>query len=366
MTRSLAGSVALLSSSALAAATLCAQSLDRKVSAVSDGLVQFHFAARDGICGNGRNWLRTDEDGWYGSFNSETMRGEGCATGPVRVVITRANREVVKIDTYAGPLAVDPAAGQDLGAVPARDAVSYLLGLASNLDGRPAREALFPAMLADSAPVTPALLQLAKDQSRPRDLRRSAVSWASRRRAEPGGVGAATVARALDQIVRDRSESESVRQQALSTIAGFNRGEGIPVVMGLANENDQWLSRQAYQAIARSGDPRARQFIREAVQRTGLQDETRATLIRGLGDEYATGADLKLLRDLYPKLDSDREREALMSVVANAGGRDNTEWLLRIAQSQTESVQRRRRAISLLARLDDPRVRDALKGMVER
>ena len=359
-------SIALLGSLAITGPSLCAQSLDRRVSAVGDGLVQFHFAARDGICGNGRNWIRTDEDGWYGSFNSETMRGEGCATGPVRVVITRADRNVVKIDSYAGPLAVDPAAGQDLGAMPAREAVTYLLGLASKLDGRPAREALFPAMLADSAPVTPTLLELVRDQSRARDLRRSAMSWVSRRRAEPGGAGASAVAKALEQVARDRNESESVRQQALSTIAQFNRGEGIPAVMNLASESDQWLSRQAYSTIARSGDPRARQFIRDAVQRSGLSDETRSALIHGLGDDYATGADLKLLRDLYPKLDSDKEREAVMSVVANAGGRENSEWLLHIAQSQTESVQRRRRALSMLARLDDPRVRDALKGMIER
>ena len=328
--------------------------------------MQFHFATRDGICGNGRSWLRTDEDGWYGSYNGETMRGEGCGSGPVRVVITRAGRETVKIDTYAGPLYVDPAAGQDLGVVPAREAASYLMNLASTLDGRPAREALLPAMLADSAQVTPVLLQLARDQSRPRDLRRSAISWASRRRAEAGGVGVATVARMLDQLVRDRSESESVRQTALSTIAQLNRGEGIPVLMTFAAESDQWLSKQAYSSLARSGDPRARQFVRAAVQRTGMPEETRASLIHGLGDEYATGADLKLLRDLYPNLDNDRERDAVMSVVANAGGKDNAEWLLGIARSQTESVQRRRRAISLLAKLDDPRVRDGLKGLVER
>ena len=177
------------------------------------------------------------------------MRGEGCGSGQVRVVITRAGRETVKIDTYAGPLHVDPVAGQDLGVVPAREAASYLMNLASTLDGRPAREAVLPAMLADSAQVTPVLLQLARDQSRPRDLRRSAISWASRRRAEAGGVGAAAVAQTLDA------------------------------------ESDQWLSKQAYSSLARSGDPRARQFVRATVQRTGMPEETRASLIHGLGDD---------------------------------------------------------------------------------
>jgi HEAT repeat protein len=104
----------------------------------------------------------------------------------------------------------------------------------------------------------------------------------------------------------------------------------------------------------------------DAVRKADLDDESRLEAIRGIGDEYSTAADLKLLRDLYPSLNSDRERDALISAVAQAGGSDNATWLLAIAKSTTEPAQRRRHAVSLLSKFDDPRVKDALKDLIER
>jgi HEAT repeat protein len=345
-----------------------AQTLASRVAAAGDAPVQFHFAAREGVCGDGRNYFHADDDGWYGSFSysSDGVRNPPCQSGPVRVVIVRAGRDVVKVETYAGPLMPDQGAAKDLGAVSSREAATYLLSVAASAEGRPAREALMPAMLADSAVVTPTLVQMVKDEARGRDLRKSAISWLARRRAEPGGVGAATVARTLDQVVRDRNENESVRQQAMSTISRFDRGEGIPTLIGFAGDADHWIARQAFQNIARSGDPRARQYIRDAVKKADLDEEMRTEAIRGIGGEYSTGADLKLLRDLYPSLNSDRERDQLISVVAQAGGTENSTWLLGIAKSSTEPIARRRRAVSLLSKFDDPRVKEALKDLIDR
>lgn len=342
-----------------------AQSLDRRMAGTPDGSVQFHFAARAGVCGNGRNFMRADDNNWYTSYNGDGGGRDVCADGPVRVVITRAGRDVVKIETFAGPLAADEHGGRDLGVAGAHEAATYLLGLATTLDGRPAREALTPAMLADSSVVTPQLLQLAKDQSRARDLRRIAISWLARRRAEAGGAGTDAVARVLDQLVRDRTESESVRSLALSTISSPDRGEGIPVLIKFSSDADTWLSRQAFSSLSRSGDPRAREYIRAAATRSDLAEENSVSAIQSLGGEYATGADLKALREMYPSLNSDRQRDALISTLASAGGTENATWLLAIAKSSIEPAQRRRRAISLLTKFDDPRVRDALKEMVD-
>jgi uncharacterized protein (UPF0147 family) len=350
-----------------AAASANGQSLDRRIAGASGEAVQFHFSARDGVCGNGRNWLRADEGNWYGTWNGNGGGpGENCAAGPVRVVLTRAGHDVVRIDTYAGPLASDPAGGQDLGAASAREAATYLIGLAGTLDGRPAREALLPAMLADSVMVAPLLAQLAKDQTRARDVRRSAISWLARRRGEPGGLGAAAVERTLDQMVRDRNESEAMRQSALSAIGSLDRGEGIPALIAFAGDADAWLSKQAISTLTRSGDPRARAFTRDAARRTDLAEESREAAIRGLGDEYASAADYKLLRELYASLNTDRQRDAVIGTLASAGGAENAQWLLAIAKSPTEPAQRRRRAISLLSKYDDPRVRDALKELIDR
>jgi hypothetical protein len=257
----------------------------------------------------------------------------------------------------------DANGGQDLGAVPAREASSDLLGLAATLDGRPARDAVFPAMLGDSVVVTPQLLQLAKDQGRSRDMRSSAISWLARRRSEAGGVGAQVVGHTLDQIVRDRNESESLRQSALGTISSLDRGEGIPILVGFAGDADAWLSRRSLESLSGSGDPRARAFIRQQVRRVDLAEESRASAIRGLGNSYATAEDFKLLRELYPTLNTDVQRDAVINTLATAGGSENANWLVALARSPTESLQRRRRVISLLGRSDDPRVKDALKEL---
>jgi hypothetical protein len=339
--------------------------LERQIASAGDSPAQFHFAARAGVCGNGRTYFRSDDDSWYGTvYSGDGMRNDQCVNGPVRVIVTRAGKDVVRVETYVGPQAPDAPPAKDLGGVSTKEAVAYLLNVAATTDGKPARDALTPAMLADSAVVTPKLLEIAKDQSRSRDIRRSAINWLARRRDESGGVGGAGIAKALDQLVRDRTESETIRNQALSTISRFDRGEGIPVLMGFAGDQDKWLAKQAFQTLARSGDPRARQFVREQIKRADLDEDTRAEAIRGIGDDYATSADMKMLRDLYPTLNSDRERDAVLSSVANAGGSDNTSWLLGIAQSKTEPAGRRRRAVSLLSRYDDARVKEALKGMI--
>lgn len=355
------------------ALTLCmapslagAQAVERMVAGAGDGTVQFHFAARDGVCGNGHNFYRASEMGYFSSFSNGDGNDDSCARGPVRVVIVRTGREVVRIETYAGPLGNDPDGGRDLGQVSARDATSYLLTLAATLDGRPAREALQPAILADSAVLTPQLTQLAKDQSRPRDVRSSAIGWLARRRGEAGGVGAVAVQRTLDAIVRDHDESESIRRTALSTIGNFDRGEGIPLLIGFAGDADGWIAHQSLNSLANSGDPRARQFVREALKRTDLPSDSRAEIIRGLGNEYASASDYKLLRDLYPAVNTDQERNAIIGVIGNAGGSENVNWLLAIAKSPTETAGRRRQAVSVLSRNDDPRVRDALKGLIDR
>jgi hypothetical protein len=341
------------------------QSVDRLVASAGDGTVQFHFAARDGVCGNGRNFYRASELGYSSSYGNGMNGDESCIKGPVRAVIVRAGREIIKIETYAGPLANDPDGGKDLGAVPARDAATYLIGLAGTLEGRPARDAMQPAMLADSAVVTPQLTLLARDPMRARDVRSSAISWLARRRAEQGGVGAAAAQRTLDAIVRDRNESETIRRQALTTLGGLDRGEGIPLLVAFAGDADSWISKQALQSLANSGDPRARQFVRTAVRRTDLPEESRAAAIRGIGNEYAVASDYKLLRELYPTVNSDQERNAIINTVANAGGSENADWLLALARSSTEPASRRRQAVNALSRNDDPKVRDALKGLVD-
>lgn len=150
---------------AAAAGPATAQTLERRVAGAPDGNVTFHFASRADVCGDGRTYIRAD-DMWMGSFN-DGVRAMECQRGPIRVVLVRDGRDVLRIQTYAGPVAEEPGA-TTLGAVPAAEAAGWLLGMAARLDGRPGREAIMPAALADSALVTRELLAIARNTVRSR------------------------------------------------------------------------------------------------------------------------------------------------------------------------------------------------------
>jgi len=147
-----------------------AQNLAQRIASAPDGAVQFTFAARPGVCGNGRSYYSINGSSWYGTINDNTMRSDPCQPGPVRVVLGRAGKEVVDVNVFVGPVQSSPGT-TDLGAVAGREAADYLLSLAARTDGRPGRDAIGPAMLADSAVVTPQLLAIARDQSRSRETR---------------------------------------------------------------------------------------------------------------------------------------------------------------------------------------------------
>src|SRR5688500_10344134 len=178
---------------AIGASATEGQSLATRINAVRNGRVNFTFAAREGVCGNGRSFGSAGSalnSGSY-SFMSDGRLSEPCERGPVRVVLDRADGGVIDVNTYVGRVSdasVSAAdAGTSLGAVRASEAAQYLLGLAATVDGKPGRDAILPAVLADSVDATPQLLAIARDESRPRETRRSAISWAGRQSDAAGG-----------------------------------------------------------------------------------------------------------------------------------------------------------------------------------
>src|SRR5690606_35408671 len=118
---------------------------------------------------------------------------------------------------------------------------------------------------------------------------RSAISWLAR---VPGAVEA-DVAEALSTLARDANDTPSVRQSAVAALGRLEGGVGVAALSRLAREaaDDVWLGREATRALARSGDPRARDFLRDAVANAQLPDAQRAAAISGLGNDLATGAD---------------------------------------------------------------------------
>jgi HEAT repeat protein len=335
------------------ASPACGQPLARRLESVSAANVEFHFAARSGVCGDGRYYIRTDNDSWIGSW-SDAMRPAPCDGGPVRVVLVRADREPVRLETFVGPLTHDSSAS-DVGRVSAQEAAAYLLGIARANEGRVARDALLPASLADSASVVAPMLAIARDQTKARELRRSALGYATRRRATPDALGTDETIRTVLAMARDETEHSNMRQHAASQLGSFPRGEGIPALVQLASSGtDVWLAKYAAEVLGRSGDPRARRALRELAESDNANGDVRAQAIRGLVNEYATGQDAELLRRIYPKLASDRTKDAALDAAASVGGASNREWLVGIVRNTSEQTRQRQKAAGLLDRAGTP------------
>ena len=328
-----------------------AQNLAQRISNAPDGAVQFTFAARPGVCGNGRTYYSMNGSMWFGTMNDNTLRSEPCQPGPVRVMLGRAGRDIVDVNVFVGPVQPAPNGTTDLGAVPAREAADYLLSLAARVDGRPGRDAITPAMIADSAIVSPQLLAIARDQARARETRSHAISWLGRGFEERGGVAPAELARALGTITRDENDNQQVRSSALRVLSRQENGEGIPALIEISRTTqDVWLGKQSLTVLAQSGDPRARTYLRTVVQRDDLNDEMRATAIRSIGRDYATTQDAEFLRGLYAKLSTEKAKDAVLSSLGEMGGTANAKWLLTIASNNDETLRLRRRAVQLSER----------------
>jgi HEAT repeat protein len=339
---------------AAAAPVARSQSLAGRVNSAPDGRVQFSFAARPGVCGNGRTYIQTAPNSItgtvnytgnvYGNFN-DGMRADPCVPGPVRVVIDRADRLPLTVQAFVGPADTTLRGVTDLGRVRAQDAADYLLSLANTVDGRAGRDALFPAMLADSANTAATLVTIAKNTALPRETRRSALSYMGRSTDGMQSIPA-SVTDPILAIARDETDNQSVRQQALSVLGRLDHGAGIPSLIQLSQQTQSnWLAKESMSTLSRSGDPRARQYLRTAVKRTDLPDEVLTVALRALGQEYATAQDAALLREIYPTLKTDRAREAVFQALADIGGSENTKWMLALAQNGNEQLPMRRRAL---------------------
>jgi len=209
-------------------------------------------------------------------------------------------------------------------------------------------------MLADSANTAPTLVTIAKNTALPRETRRSALSYMGR---STDGMQTipSSVTEPILAIARDESDNQSVRQQALSVLGRLDHGSGIPPLVQLSQQTgSSWLAKESMSVLARSGDPRARQYLRTAVKRTDLPEEVLTVALRALGQEYATAQDAALLRQLYPTLRSDRSREAVFSALAEIGGTENTKWMLDMAQNGSENISMRRRSLEAANRSGAP------------
>ena len=336
-------------------ASLGAQSsLRSRVEGGGDARVQFRYAARADVCGIGSS-IQVGTSTYINTGNSNLWNGAdrpACRRGPVVVRVTRAGGMVVGVDTEIAPES-NPEGVTDLGAVSAAAAADYLLDLAARAEGRPGREAILPAMLADSATVWPKLIEIARNGALSRSVRQGAMSWLGRELDRSSGDEARQASAALVAIATNPDEMTPIRQQAVSVLARSERAD-LAALTRMATGTDTWLRQAAIQALASSGDPRAREFLRTAFLDPALPEALRTSVIRGLGREYATGKDIELLRSRFPSLTSAASKQAVLSVLAEQGGAANQQWLLGVATDPNATPELRGHAIEAVQKAGAP------------
>jgi len=227
---------------------LAGQSLSQRMAAVTDGTVRFSFAARPGVCGNGRN-IFTDRD--------DRDWERECDDGPVRVVLTVANRRLLSLRSYLGGRWRAGSAATDWGLVPARAAAELLLALAGTADTDAASQAIFPLTLADSVDPWPGILAMARNPSVRRETRKQAVFWL--------GQAAGDVSiRGLDSLLADRTEDRAIQEQVVFALSRRPSDEAIPALLRVARTHpDPAIRKRAIFWLAQSGDPRALSLFEE-------------------------------------------------------------------------------------------------------
>lgn len=261
---SLAGTAgAVLAALAAAAGIAPAQSIASRVARVSNGTVRMSFAAKPGICGSGNSIRHSNGRGrttWGNDWNtSRDVEWESdCSVGPARVVLDRRNGELADLRFYVGgrwrPAGSDVV---DLGMVPAREAADYLVSIAQSEKGSMGEKAIFPATMADSANIWPAMLRIARNSDLPRSTRTQSVFWLGQ------AAGDAATAN-LNSIVLDNSVDREVRESAVFALSQRPREEGVPALISVARTNkDPELRKKALFWLGQSHDPRAIDLFEE-------------------------------------------------------------------------------------------------------
>jgi HEAT repeat protein len=235
------------------AAPLQAQSLASRIAAVEDGAVTFHYAPRPGVCGDGESFIRTGRSSYHGSFSSKRPM-EPCIFGPVQVRLMLEDGDVQRLETWVGPLRSRGA--RDLGEVSAPEAARYLMTLAERGTSKASGKAIFPAVLADSVTIWPALFPIARDTDRrSRASRQDALFWLSR------FASGAVAGRPNNPFAEDEAEEsaeDDLKTHAVFVLSQLPRDEGIPQLLEVARSNRSWRVRsQALFWLGQSGDPRA-------------------------------------------------------------------------------------------------------------
>jgi HEAT repeat protein len=193
----------------------------------------------------------------------------------------------------------------DIGQVPAREAVDYLFSVANSTSGKGAKEAIFPATLADSVNVIQPLYDLARNESRDDDVRGSAVFWLSQ---QPDD----RAVEMLENILKTARDTD-VRDKAIFGLSQHRSEKGFAIL---------------------------RRYAEDKTAPVGLREKA----IFWLGQRKGTER-FDYLRGLYSRLDNEDLKDKVIFSMSQQRSEESTKWLVDLASNSSEPIGNRKKAL---------------------
>ena len=199
----------------------------------------------------------------------------------------------------------------------------------------------------DHESATPILKRiLAKRDKCSASLRRSALFLLAKR-ANPEATGLI--------ITSARNDADPhVRSEALRWLARMPGDEAIATLEEIVRTpGDESMRQSAVAALARSESPRARQAIRNIIERSDVDESLRAKALGSVAsDESPDGG--AYIRNVYPRLGTPRLKLGAVRAIARIGGPENEKWLLSVVRNQSEPLDLRTTALTYVGRSGIP------------
>lgn len=227
-----------------------ADAIESTARSAGNGTVVFEFSARADVWGDGDSWIMR-------SIKSSD-RDCDCTNGPVVVQLVVADGQVSRVRSQVGG---ERGSGRYIGTAAPTAAAGYLLGLAARMPEESAEEAMQAAVAAKDAETWPTLLDIARNQSRPSDVRSTALFWV----AHEAGAAAADQ---LEEIAVASGEDTDVQEAAVFAITQLPDDRGTDLLLDIARENrNPDIIQTVYFWLGQTDDPRAIRLFEEVLLR---------------------------------------------------------------------------------------------------
>lgn len=327
----------------LASGTAGAQSIAQRVRSAGDAEVRMTYATRSGVCGDGANSVALGEALYvYPSMESYgRWSGVECRHGDARIALTVRDGEVELIRTRVGGSWREGRTRiVDLGTVSAPEAARYFVALAEQLDGKQTRNALLPAVIADSVDVLPDLRRLAERTSTPREARRRAIHWM-------GILGDRSMVEPLERLARADDDDDGIAEASMFALSRLPDDAGIPSLIAIARSNPATEDRRkAVFWLGQSESADARREVRTIAADERQPEEVRAHAAFSLAQgDGATEDDFRFLRTLFDRTNSEDVAEKILLSLSQRGSAADDRWLIEVARDEKRPVEVRKKAV---------------------